>query len=67
MGSPDQRIKAFVALKPGQNASIDEMREWCAAGLSRYKVPKLIEFCDEIPKTTVGKISHLMLKNAEEA
>ncbi|OPZ60707.1 MAG: Long-chain-fatty-acid--CoA ligase [Deltaproteobacteria bacterium ADurb.Bin510] len=65
VGSPDQRIKAFIALKPGHSVSIDEIRSWCLAGLSRYKVPKFIEFCDEIPKTSVGKISHLMLKNAE--
>jgi len=65
VGSPDQRIKAFIALKPGMQAGADELREWCAAGLSRYKVPKFIEFCAEIPKTTVGKISHLILKNSE--
>ncbi len=65
VGSPNQRIKAFITLKPGKSASEDEIIKWCNDGLSKYKVPKQVEFCEEIPKTTVGKISHLMLQNQE--
>jgi long-chain acyl-CoA synthetase len=35
---------------------VDEFREWCKKDLAAYKVPKQIEFIDELPKSTVGKI-----------
>ena len=34
----------------------EEVKEWCKERLAKYKVPTHIEFRDELPKTTVGKI-----------
>lgn len=59
-GIPDaqsgEAVKAWIVLKPGETATLDEFREWCKKDLAAYKVPKQIEFIDELPKSTVGKI-----------
>lgn len=59
-GVPDpesgEAVKAWVVLKPGQSASEDELKTFAREGLAAYKVPREIEFRDELPKTAVGKI-----------
>jgi len=59
-GVPDphsgEAVKAWVVLKPGQQASVEDLTAWCKKDLAAYKVPKHIEFRDELPKTNVGKI-----------
>jgi fatty-acyl-CoA synthase len=58
---------AFVELKPGKNATADEIIAWCRQGLARYKVPKHVVFA-EIPKTSTGKIQKFKLRDlAKEA
>ena len=59
-GIPDayrgETVKAWVVLKPGETADEAEIKEWCKERLAKFKVPTHIEFRDELPKTTVGKI-----------
>jgi long-chain acyl-CoA synthetase len=59
-GIPDayrgETVKAWVVLKPGESADAEEIRAWCKERLAPFKVPTHVEFRDEIPKTTVGKI-----------
>jgi long-chain acyl-CoA synthetase len=59
-GIPDayrgETVKAWVVLKPGEKADVEEIRGWCKERLAPFKVPTHVEFRDEIPKTTVGKI-----------
>jgi long-chain acyl-CoA synthetase len=59
-GIPDayrgETVKAWVVLKPGVTATVEEIREWSKQHLAGYKVPTHVEFRDELPKTTVGKI-----------
>ena len=59
-GVPDayrgETVKAWVVLKPGETASAEEIREYCKASLASFKVPTLVEFRSELPKTTVGKV-----------
>jgi long-chain acyl-CoA synthetase len=43
-------------VKEGQSLTADEVIEWCKKDMAGYKVPKQVEFRDELPKTTVGKI-----------
>jgi long-chain acyl-CoA synthetase len=66
VGGTNQRAKAFVVLKEGETATTEEIVEWCRTGLARYKVPKFIEFRDELPKTMVGKILRRELMEEEE-
>ena len=51
-----ETVKAWVVVKPGQELSEEEVRAWCKERLAKYKVPTQVEFRDELPKTTVGKI-----------
>jgi long-chain acyl-CoA synthetase len=59
-GIPDPKrgetVKAWVVLQPGETLTAEEVREWCKGKLAAYKVPTHVEFRDELPKTTVGKI-----------
>ncbi|SAK46901.1 acyl-CoA synthetase [Caballeronia catudaia] len=52
---------AFVELKPGAHASVEELIAHCKAQLAGFKVPRAIEFC-ELPKTSTGKIQKFALR-----
>jgi long-chain acyl-CoA synthetase len=55
-----EAVKAFVVVKNvvGKSNPLTEaaLREFCRQDLAAYKVPKFIEFRDELPKSNVGKI-----------
>jgi long-chain acyl-CoA synthetase len=51
-----ERVKAFVVLKEGQTATEEEIIEFCRENMAPYKVPKFVEFRQDLPKTLVGKI-----------
>jgi len=59
-GIPDpyrgETVKAWIVLKPGENLSDEEVKDWCKDRLAKYKIPTHIEYRRELPKTTVGKI-----------
>lgn len=57
--------KAFVVLKPGQTATAQEILDYCAQNLAKFKVPKSVEFRDALPKTIIGKVLRRTLQ--EEA
>ena len=52
---------AFVELKPGADATADELIAWCRSHLAAYKCPRHIVFA-EIPKTSTGKIQKFKLR-----
>jgi len=60
-----ERVKAYVVLKPGETATEEEIIEYCRDNLAYYKVPKFVEFRDELPKTMVGKILRRVLVEEE--
>lgn len=49
-------LKAFVTLKPGQTATPEEIKEFCATRLKRFFVPREVVIMQTMPKTLVGKI-----------
>jgi acyl-CoA synthetase (AMP-forming)/AMP-acid ligase II len=57
---PDPRwveaVAAVVVLKPGHALTGDELREHCRAHIAGYKVPKLVEFRDQLPRNAMGKV-----------
>lgn len=69
-GVPDpyrgENVKAYVVLKPGETATPDEIIEFCAKNLAKYKVPKQVEFRSELPKTMVGKVLRRVLVEEEK-
>ena len=62
-----ETVKAFVVLKPGQQATEEEIISFCRQKLAAYKVPKIIEFRDALPKSAIGKILRKILRQEEEA
>jgi long-chain acyl-CoA synthetase len=71
LGVPDQyrgeTVKAFVVLKPGESASEKEIIDFCREHLASYKIPKSVEFRDELPKSAVGKLLRKVLRDQEIA
>ncbi len=71
IGVPDQMrdesIKAFVILEDGQSASEDDIIEYCASRLSKFRVPQFVEFRDDFPRTSVGKIQKHILRQEDAA
>ena len=69
-GVPDPRrgetVKAFVVLKAGQAAVPDEIIAFCKQHLAPYKVPKSIEFRQELPKNQSGKVLRRILVAEEQ-
>ncbi len=57
---------AFVELKPGANASADDLIAWCRKHLAAYKCPRQIVFA-EIPKTSTGKLQKFKLRDMVKA
>ncbi len=59
-GVPDayrgETVKAWVVLKKGESITEGELKDWCREKMAKFKVPSQVEFRDELPKTTVGKI-----------
>ncbi len=53
---------AFVELKPGAEATADELMQWCRQNLASYKCPRTVVF-DTIPKTSTGKIQKFKLRD----
>jgi len=70
-GVPDpyhgETVKAFVVLRAGEQATQDEIREFAKERLTGYKVPRAVEFRDELPKTLIGKVLRRALVEEERA
>jgi long-chain acyl-CoA synthetase len=70
-GVPDsyrgEIVKAFVVLRSGEQASTEEIREFAKTRLAAYKVPRAVEFRDELPKTLIGKVLRRALIEEELA
>lgn len=66
IGVPDPKWnevgKAIVALKPGTNATADDLIAFCDGQLARYKTPRSVVFVDALPRNTLGKIVRGELK-----
>ncbi len=61
-----ETLKAYCVLKEGESLTDEEVIEYCKKNLAAYKVPKLVEFKDELPKTMIGKVLRRMLREEEE-
>ncbi len=70
VGVPDavrgETVKAYIVLKEGQSSAQDEITAFCRQNLAPYKVPRLVEFRSELPKSQVGKILRRVLVEEEK-
>jgi acyl-CoA synthetase (AMP-forming)/AMP-acid ligase II len=66
IGIPDERwgelVTALVVLKPGAEVTADELVAFCRERLAGYKLPKRIEFRDELARTATGKLQKFKLR-----
>ena len=69
IGVPDPRrgetVKAFIVLHPGRSLTAEEVTAYCRENLASYKIPRLIEFRDELPRSSVLKLLRRALRDEE--
>lgn len=67
-GVPDPRygeeLACWIILRPGAGATAEEIRAFCRASIAHYKVPRYVEFVDEIPMTVTGKAQKFRMRDA---
>ncbi|WJR76624.1 long-chain-fatty-acid--CoA ligase [Bradyrhizobium sp. NP1] len=67
IGVPDERwgeaVKAIVVRRAGSNPSADELLEHCRNHLGGFKVPKSVDFVDNLPRNASGKVLKAQLRN----
>ena len=63
----DESIKAFVILDKGATVSGDEIIDYCKERMSKFRVPEFVEFRDDVPRTSVGKVQKHLLRQEEES
>lgn len=62
----DQAVKAFIQLLPDSHLSVEEITAYCSSRLAKFKVPTIIEFVTDFPRTATGKIKKSLLKRGDE-
>ena len=67
VGVPDEKwgeaVKAVVAVEPGREVTAEELIAFCKERIAGYKCPRSVDFVDELPKSTVGKILRREVRN----
>ncbi len=58
-------LKAYVVLKDGENCTEEELLEYCSKKLAVYKLPRIIEFRKQLPKSGAGKLLRRFLLDEE--
>ena len=58
-------MKACIVLTPEADASQADIVSWCKEQMAAYKVPEIIEFVDELPKSPTGKLMWRALQEEE--
>ena len=60
-----ETVKAFVVLKDGETATAEDIVSFCREKLTAYKVPKLVEFRENLPQSAVGTVLRRILREEE--
>ena len=66
VGLPDpkygEELCAWIKLKPGENATAEEIQAFCKGQIAHYKIPRYIRFVDAFPMTVTGKVQKFMMR-----
>jgi len=69
VGIPHERlgeiVVAWIRLRPNQEATEEEIRDWCQGQIAYYKIPEHIRFVTEFPATLSGKIQKYKIREFE--
>ena len=67
IGVPDEKygeeIMAWVKLREGQAATVEEIRDYCRGKIAHYKVPRYVRFVDAFPMTVTGKVQKFVMRD----
>ncbi|WP_226482548.1 long-chain-fatty-acid--CoA ligase [Natrinema amylolyticum] len=70
VGVPDERrgetVKAFVVTTPDAEATPEDIKQYCLTNLAEYKHPREVEFVQELPRTTTGKVQKFELRDESD-
>ncbi|MFC4437333.1 MULTISPECIES: long-chain-fatty-acid--CoA ligase [Natrialbaceae] len=70
VGIPDERrgetVKAYIVPTPDADVAPEEIKEYCLTNLAEYKHPREVEFVEELPRTTTGKVQKFKLRDQED-
>ncbi len=58
-----QAVKSLLVPAPGAELTADQVREFCASRLARFKVPQQVELVAELPRSVAGKIARGLLRD----
>jgi fatty-acyl-CoA synthase len=60
-----ETVKAVIVKKPAAEATAEDIMQWAHAKMAAYKVPKMVEFVDALPKSATGKVMWRALQEKE--
>ncbi|MFQ5995203.1 MAG: AMP-binding protein [Acidiferrobacterales bacterium] len=63
----DEKIKAYVVPREGSHLTGEAIIQWCRARLATFRVPEIVEFRQQLPRTSVGKIQKHILRREGDA
>lgn len=65
-GVPDTRygeeVCAWIVLRTGEQATAEEIQQFCQGQIAHYKVPRYIRFVEELPMTVTGKVQKFVMR-----
>jgi fatty-acyl-CoA synthase len=66
VGVPDNRygeeLCAWVRLRDGQTASVEEVKDFCRGQIAHYKIPRYVKFVEDFPMTVTGKVQKFVIR-----
>jgi fatty-acyl-CoA synthase len=66
IGVPDERygeeLMAWIVLRPGEQCTDEEIREFCRGQIAHYKIPRYVKFVDAYPMTVTGKVQKFKMR-----
>jgi fatty-acyl-CoA synthase len=67
IGVPDpkygEEIMAWVKVKPGEQVTEEELKEYCKGKIAHNKIPRYLKVVDSFPMTVTGKIQKFLMRN----